>query len=130
MGAGRPEPEPLLRVDQRHDPGRRVERDHAPVAEDRDAVGEALRLLHEVGHEEDRHAAVADRLDEPPCLAPGMRVEAGRQLVEDGDLRPADQREGDRQPLLLAARQIPIGGVALLRQPELVEQFGLVAGAS
>ena len=40
----------------------------------------------------------------------------GRQLVEDGDPRPPDEGQRDRQPLLLAAGQVPIGGVAAGRR--------------
>ena len=45
-------------------------------------------------------------LDELPRVAAGLRVEAGRQLVEDRDPRVADERERDREPLLLAAGQL------------------------
>ena len=37
-------------------------------------------------------------------------------------LRLADEGEGDRQALLLAAGQVPVCGVALLAQPELVDE--------
>ena len=86
----------------------------AAVAEDRDAIGEPLGLLHQVGDEQDGHAAIADRLDEVPGLAARLRVEPGRELVEDRDPRPADEREGDRQALLLAAGEVAVGGVALV----------------
>ena len=126
---GRPEPEALLGVDAGHDPGRRVEGHEAARVDQRDAVGQALGLLHEVGHEDDRHAAVADVLDELPGVAPGLRVEAGRELVEDRDLRVADERERDREPLLLAARQLAERGLALVGEPEIVEQPLPVRGA-
>ena len=77
-----------------------------PGVDDGEPVGEALGLFHEVGDEDDGHAAVADALDQVPGVAPGLRVEAGRQLVEDRDPRVPDERERDRQPLLLTARQL------------------------
>ena len=103
---GRPEPEPLLGVDAGDDPGGRVEGHEPARVDQRDPVGQALGLLHEVGDEDDRHAAVADVLDELPGVAPGLRVEAGGELVEDRDPRVADERERDREPLLLAAREL------------------------
>ena len=97
-----------------------------PGAEDGDAIGEPLGLLHQVGDEQDGHAAVADRLDELPRLAAGLRVEPGRELVEDRDPRPADERQGDRQALLLAAREVAVGRVALVVEPEVVDQLARV----
>ena len=109
-------------VDARDDPGGRVDRDDPPAVDDRDPVGEALGLLHEMGHEEDGDAPIADRLDELPRLAASLRVEARRQLVEDRDLRLADEGKGDREALLLAAGQLPVLRVALLGQPEVVDE--------
>ncbi len=106
-----------------------VSRAHeAARVDQRDAVGQALGLLHEVGHQDDRHAAGPDVLDELPRVAPGLRVEAGRELVEDRDLRVADERERDREPLLLAARELPEGGPALVGEPEIVQQPLRIAG--
>ena len=101
-----------------------------PGAEDGHPVGEPLGLLHQVRDEEDGHAAIADRLDQVPRLAAGLRVEPGRQLVEDRDLRPADERQGDRQALLLAARQVPVGRVALVVEPEVVDQLARIGRVS
>ena len=44
---------------------------------------------------------------ELPRVAAGLRVEAGRQLVEDRDPRVADEGQRDRQALLLTAGQMP-----------------------
>ncbi len=120
---GGSESQSLLGVDAGDEAGRRVERHDAAVVDQGDAVGEALGLLHEVGHQDDRHAAVADILDELPGVTPRLRVEAGGQLVEDRDLRVADQRQRDRQPLLLAAGQLAERGLALVGQAEIVEQL-------
>ena len=64
-----------------------------------------LGLVEVVGGEQHGHAVgravddhhVADQLA-------ARRVDAGRGLVEERDLGPADQRQRERQPLLLAAR--------------------------
>ena len=39
-------------------------------------------------------------------LSLGLAVEGGGGLVEEEDLRPADQRPGDRHPLLLPPAQL------------------------
>ena len=64
----------------------------------------------------------ADAAHQLPDRAPRLRIEAGRQLVEKDDFGIVDQRQRDEQPLLLAARQRHEPGVALLDQPELLEQ--------
>ena len=50
-----------------------------------------------------RSAAIRSRV---ACFA--RRVHAGGRLVEDEELRPADERQREAQPLLLAARQPPV----------------------
>ena len=122
-GDRRPEAQALLGVDPATMPGGRVEGDDAARVDDGDPVGEPLGLLHEVGHEHDRHAAVADALDQLPGVAPGLRVEPGGQLVEDRDPRVADQGERDRQPLLLAARELAEAVLRLSVEAELVDEL-------
>ena len=73
--------------------------------------------------------ALADRPDQVPGDPPGRRVQALGQLVEKHDLRFADQRERDEQPLPLAAGQRREGGPALRRQPPLLEQHPPVGAA-
>ena len=103
-------------------PGGRVEGDDPARVDDGDPVAEPLGLLHEVGDQHDGDPAVADRLDQVPGVTAGLRVEPGGQLVEDRDPRVADQRQGDRQPLLLAARELAERGVALVAEAELVDE--------
>ncbi len=57
-----------------------------------------------------------------PDRAPRLRIEAGRELVEEHDLGVVDERERDEQPLLLAAGERHEPRVALLGKPELIEQ--------
>ena len=54
-------------------------------------------------------------LDQRPDVPPGLRVKAGGELVEHRDPRAADQGQRDRQPLLLAAGQLPELGVGACR---------------
>ena len=58
--------------------------------------------------------SLVDRADDVPQVSPGLRVEPGRRLVQEDDLGVVYQCERDRQPLLLAARQI-LGVVPALR---------------
>ena len=84
--AGRcPEADPL--AESGAEVGGGVDRADAAVVQQRDAVAEILGLLHEVRDEDHRQALVADALDQLPGLATRLRVEAGRQLVEDRELR-------------------------------------------
>ena len=56
-----------------------------------------------------------------------LGVDAGRRLVEEGHLGPADQGQGEREPLLLAAREMAPGRGGDGAQADQVEQ--LVASA-
>ena len=78
-----------------------------PASKIGDAVAEPLGLVHEVGDQQDGDAGGAHAFDQPPRFAAGVRVEPGGQLVEDGQLGVAHQRERDRHALLLAAGQLP-----------------------
>jgi hypothetical protein len=76
-----------------------------PVLDDRDAIAEPLRFLHQVCRHEHRLAAVADAAHQVPDRTPRLRVQPRRQLVEKDDLRIVDQGECDEETLLLSARK-------------------------
>ena len=126
--AGRAEADALAARRARGQRRRRVDRDHATVVQKGEAIAEALRLLHEMGDEDDRHSLVADPLDQLPRLAARLRIQAGGELVEDGQLRATDERQRDRQPLALAAGQVGEAIVALGLEPEQLEQPLRVGG--
>jgi hypothetical protein len=71
----------------------------------RDAVA-ALRLVHEVGGDEDGHPVLARQVEHqlPETIA-RHRVDPRGGLVEDQDLRLVDHRHGQRQALANAQRQ-------------------------
>ena len=75
----------------------------APVLDDRDAVGERLRLVEVVRRQQHGLAERLERADRLPRLAPRRGVEAGRRLVEEDQLGVADEREREVEPPLLAA---------------------------
>ena len=53
-------------------------------------------------------AVALERSDDLPGGPPRLRVHAGGRLVQEDQLRPADQRQRQRQPLLLAAGERPV----------------------
>ena len=65
----------------------------------------ALRLVHVVGGEEERGALPGEEEEEVPEEAARDRVHARRRLVEKEDPRPVDERAGERETLLEAARE-------------------------
>ena len=101
----------------------RPARDHLAAGDDRDPVGEALRLVHVVGGEEDGLAEVAQGGDRLPGLAPRLRVEAGGRLVEEEQLRIADQRHADVEAALLPAGELAGARVRLALEADRVDHL-------
>ena len=66
--------------------------------------------------EEDRHAAAAECRDQLVHVAGGDRVQAGGRLVEEQDLRVAQQRPGQRDPLAQPLGQGAAGVVGPVEQ--------------
>src|SRR5918996_898953 len=95
---------------------RRAGADDVAPGEDRHAIGEALCLLHVVRRQQD---ALAERAQVADCL-PGLPsrggVEAGGGLVEEDELRVADEREREVEAAELAAGQRANALVPLPRQ--------------
>ena len=92
-----------------------VDGQHPPGGDDADPVGELLGLVEVVGREQDGRAAVGEGADELPEVAAGLRVEAGRGLVEEEQLGVADDAEGDVEATALAAAELadPVVGLVL-----------------
>ena len=55
-------------------------------------------------------------------IAARLRIEAGRRLVEEHELGVVDERQRQREPLALAARQRVERRVGLVGQREALEQ--------
>ena len=81
-----------------------------------------------MGGEQHAEAPVALGGDEVPDDDAALGVDAGGGLVEEEDLRPAHQGQGQGQALLLTARQPPPRGPAGVGQSDLVEQVVRVLG--
>src|SRR5437763_684410 len=67
--------------------------DDLPVVDDRDPVVEGVGFLEVVRGDEDRHALSAQPADLLPHVRPALRVQPGRRLVEEDDLRLVDDAE-------------------------------------
>ena len=98
---------------------------HDPaVVEQRDPVGELVRLLQLLGGEQDGDAAGGQVADDLPHGPPAARVQSGRGLVQEDQPRVADQGHGQVEPpphpARVGAGQLA-GGVG---EVELAEQVG------
>ena len=93
------------------------------VVHDREPVAEGLGLLQVVGRQERSSGPRLRGQDEVPERPPRGRIEAGRRLVEEDQLRVVDERERDRQALALAAGQVLRPASALLAEVEQVDQL-------
>src|SRR5262249_13001170 len=84
----------------------RAKRDHLPMIHDGDAVAQAFRFVHVVSRQQYGTALLTERPDDVPELPTRLRVEPGCRLVEEQELRIANQRAGDREALWLAAGEL------------------------
>ena len=80
--------------------------DHSAVVDDRHAVAQPLGFVHVVRRQQHGAAGGANLANDLPQLPPRLRIEPRRRLVEEQQLRIADQRAGHGQPLLLPAREL------------------------
>ena len=67
------------------------------------AVGQLLRLVEVVRRQQDRLPERAQRAHELPGVATGSWIEPRRRLVEEDELRVADERDAEVEPPLLPA---------------------------
>ncbi len=84
---------------------RRAFDDDAALVDDADGVAQALRLVHEMGGQEQGLALANQPAQALPDQMPGLRVEAGGGLVEDHQIGVVDQGAGQGQPAFHAAGQ-------------------------
>src|SRR6478672_6354179 len=86
------------------------------MVHDRHAVAELFGLVHVVRREHDAASARSQLDDEVPQLPSRLRIEPRRRLVEEQQLRVADDGAGEREALLLSAAQLPDARLALLTE--------------
>ena len=80
--------------------------DDRALAHDRDTAGQRQDFAELVADEDDAHAAGRHGAQRPEKAFGLARRQRGGRLVEDENARPAHQRLGDLDPLLLAERQV------------------------
>ena len=99
--------------------------DEATVVDDREPVGEMVRLVEVVRREQDRQLFDRSQAgDLVPHLRSGLGVEAGRGLVEEEHGWPGDQAHGDVE-LAQHAAAVGLGeAVGRVRELEAVQQLG------
>ena len=82
---------------------RRVERDDAARVDDGDAVAQPFGFFDVVRGEQNGALFPLQFLEENMDLRPNLGIEAGGRLVQKNELRIVQQRQSQRQPLLLSA---------------------------
>ena len=102
--------------------------DDLSVLDHRYPVAQPLGLLHQMSGHEDRLTAVADAAHQLPDRPPRLRVEPSGQLIQKYYFRIVDQRQSDKQSLLLPAGERHEPGVPLVREAELFEQCVAIHG--
>src|SRR3954452_8211760 len=98
-----------------------------PVLDDRHAVGQLRRLVEVVRRQNDRLAQGAQRPDRLPRAPARDRIEAGRGLIQEDQLRIADQRETEIESPPLAARQLARLGLLFALEPDEREDLVRIA---
>ena len=94
--------------------------DDAAAIHDRDDVAEEVRLFHVVRRQQDGAALGLDRADQVPEVVAGLRIEAGRRLVEEQHARVVRERDREQQAL-----HLPAGELAVIAIRDLLERAGL-----
>ena len=92
------------------------------MVDDRDRVGQLVRLLEVLRREEKRHSLPDEASNHVPHPEPAARVETRGRLVEKQQPRPADQGAGQVEPPAHAARVRLDGPVGRVGQLEAFEQ--------
>ena len=98
-------------------------RDDRPAVDDPDPVGQRVRLLEVLRGEEHRDPLVVGQpRDLLPQRRPALGVQAGRGLVEEQDPGLVDQRHGEVQAPLHAARITTHAAIRGFLEPHPLEQ--------
>ena len=81
---------------------RRTVRDDAALIHHDEPVAQLLGLVHVVGRQHERHAALLESVEAVPQHVPRLGVEAGGRFVEQHQLGLVDERSRDGHPPLHA----------------------------
>ena len=84
----------------------------------------ALRLVHEVRGNENRHFLIARQIDQDfPEPVAGQRIDSRCRLVEDQDLRLVNDGDGQRYPLSNPQRQIEGPLIEIVLEAKAIHQL-------
>src|SRR6516165_2017750 len=93
-----------------------------PTAEYDDTVRQEDRFTNGVGHEERRLVVALPDIEQSHIeLVPRDRVEGGKRLVHQQQLRLVNERPADRHPLPHSARELTRSSMACFRHPDKLE---------
>ena len=97
------QPKPQPRPDAGGQLGGRAGRRDPPRHQHHDAVGQPFDIGQVVARQQDSHTGRPLLRDEGPHHGPGFGIHPGRRLVEDQDLGPPDEGQGEPESLPLPA---------------------------
>ena len=103
--------------------GRRAGLDDHALVHEHDLVGDLAREAHLVRDHDHRHAVARQLAHRVEHVADELGVERRGRLVEQHQLRLHGERAGDRDTLLLAARERDGIRVELVAEPDPLEQL-------
>src|SRR5262249_7337478 len=88
-------------------------------------IAQLLGLVHVVGREDERRAATLQSKEAIPDEVARLRIETGRRLVEQQEIRIVDERARDCEaPPHPAGERLDLGFCALLELDELEQLVG------
>ena len=97
--------------------GQRSLKQYMAVVDDADLLDHLLHLAQKMARDQHRRARGGGHVpDERAHLLNARGVQTVRRLIQDQQLRAAQQRHGNAEPLLHAERILPDPAVAVLRQ--------------
>jgi hypothetical protein len=92
--------------------------------EDHDPVADALDLGQQMRVQDHGRSPIARRTDDRADVGATDRIERRRRLVQEDQLRLAEERDAETEPLLHALREVVDGIVGAVGEADLVERLG------
>ena len=99
-------------------------RDHPPVIDHRDPVGELVGLLEVLGRQHDRRPLADELAHDRPDLVSAARIESGGGLVEKQDPRTREEARREVEPAAHPAGVRACGAIGGVGELEALQQLG------
>ena len=109
---------------------RRALRNDPPLVHDGDLVAKRISLFHVMRGQHDGLVARLDQLDQIPEIAPGLRIQPCRGLIQKDQLRIVDQGQSEQQTLALSAGNLARVAFQNIRKRTQLDQFRNGQGAA